>query len=189
MDRGLHFFRGQFSVMTEMRHDGDVTTAHFLDVSEQLNETESASGSVVKRYARTSTRRVPIRKFLMCGRWSGSLKGSRYCLSLRWVIVTTQSALRRAPTRSERASKSEINHPRHRETDDESHRWREGAATPQNAAASHMFVFMIMGSPPVNRMSETSSCVLQIIDDARTSQIESASSRFARPSARNPRPR
>ena len=35
----LDLLRGQFSVMTEMRHDGDMTTTHFFHVSEQLNET------------------------------------------------------------------------------------------------------------------------------------------------------
>ena len=38
MDRVLHFFGGELSVMTEMRHDRDMTTTHFFHVPEQLNQ-------------------------------------------------------------------------------------------------------------------------------------------------------
>ena len=62
----------------------------------------SASASVVKRWGQKVNARVPMRRFLMWGRCVGSLKGSRYCLSMR--------------------------------------------------------VCMIMGSPPVKRMSDTSGC-------------------------------
>ena len=53
----------------------------FTSLSNSMSE--SASGSVVKRCGQKVKALVPILRFLMWGRWSGSLKGSRYCLSLR----------------------------------------------------------------------------------------------------------
>ncbi len=143
VDRVLHFFRGQLAVVRQMTHDGDVSSSHLLDVSQQFDETVGVGvrGKPLRpegQGARANAQILDVRQVV------GVLEGLEVLLEPAWDddgVRTASKSKKRPPTTSSDG--------------DESRRRRRDV---KGRCTTNMFVFMIIGSPPVNRMSETSSC-------------------------------
>ncbi len=145
VDRVLHFLRRQLAVVRQVGHDGDVAAADLLDVAQQLNEAIGVGigGETLRpksQRARADSEILDVRQVV------GVLE--RFQVLLEPALCDRDDAIdavrngsnldQRPPTTSSPPDAID--------------------ATRKKTLSQCILVFMIIGSPPVNKISETSSC-------------------------------